>query len=69
MSVPVCFFFGGEDLLFRVAALGVDLPGVEFGALIRDLRFQAGISMGFTTWIFRLFDERTWPGMAPGQTR
>jgi hypothetical protein len=46
-------------LLFAVAASGVDFPGVEFGALIRDLRFQAGISMGFTTWIFSPFDERT----------
>ena len=52
-------FVGGEDLLFAVAASGVDFPGVEFGALIRDLRFQAGISMGFTTWIFSPFDERT----------
>jgi hypothetical protein len=25
-------FVGGEDLLFTVAALGVDFPGVEFGA-------------------------------------
>jgi hypothetical protein len=25
-------FVGGEDLLFVVAALGVDFPGVEFGA-------------------------------------
>ncbi len=26
------FFVGGEDLLFVVAALGVDFPRVEFGA-------------------------------------
>jgi hypothetical protein len=25
-------FVGGEDLLFEVAASGVDFPGVEFGA-------------------------------------
>jgi hypothetical protein len=26
------FFIGREDLLFLVAALGVDFPGIEFGA-------------------------------------
>jgi hypothetical protein len=35
-------FVGGEDLLFVVAALGVDFPGVEFGAGLKSKKGPAG---------------------------
>jgi hypothetical protein len=37
----VCFFVGGEDLLFEVAASGVDFPEVEFGAGLKSKKGPA----------------------------
>jgi hypothetical protein len=40
--VPVCFFVGGEDLLFGVAAPGVDFLGVEFRAGLKSKKRPRG---------------------------
>jgi hypothetical protein len=46
---------GEEDLLFVVAALGVDLPGVEFGAWMRVFAISSGDFHGIHDMDFQPF--------------